>query len=364
MEREKAASGRLHAAVWAAVLAPGVSVLPGLCAGQAGICGWLAPLAALPGAALVARILTRLSRGGLTRRFLDLLGGVWGRALAIIYIMWALLLGSARLRMGGQRMVFAGRQETGLWVFLVVLAATAGWLAVGKTGAFVRAATVFSGILTTALVGVLVLTAVQIQKENLFPLWVQDVPGMLRGGVFALGVLCYGVYGGFLDGCEQEGGIRRGKVAGGCVLLAALLVSVLGNMGAELSQSLADPFLTLSKYVGVEGAFQRVESLVAALWMFGDLALLGLLLSACRCVMGAVASEWNGKWVVLAGTAALLLGSGVLFRDAVLARRFEYEVAPLGNLVLGVAVPALLLLLDRKKNRGTSCVCEDEKKQM
>ena len=364
MERDKATSGRLHAAVWAAVLAPGVSVLPGLCAGQAGMCGWLAPLAALPAVVLAARMLTRLSRDGLAQRFLDLLGSVWGRVLTIIYIMWALLLGSARLRMSGQRMVFAGRQETGLWVFLVVLAATAGWLAMGKSGAFIRAAAVFSGILTPALVGVILLTAAQLRKENLLPLWVQDVPGVLRGGVFALGVFCYGMYGAFLDGGERGGGIRTGKVASGCVLLTALLASVLGNMGAELSQRLADPFLTLSKYVGVEGAFQRVESLTAALWLLGDLTLLGLLLSACRSMVGVVVPGWNGRWVVLAGAAALLLGSGALFRDAVLARRFEYEIAPLGNLVLGVAAPALLFQLDRRKSGGTSCVCSDEKKQM
>ncbi|MBE6973719.1 MAG: hypothetical protein E7440_07590 [Ruminococcaceae bacterium] len=362
MEQEKMASGQLHAAVWAAVLAPGVSVLPGLCAGRAGAGGWLAPLIALSVLVPAGRVLAGLSRAGLARRFLDLLGGVWGRVLTIIYIMWALLLGSARLRMSGQRIIFAGRQETGLWFFLVVLAVTAGWLALGKVGVFLRTGAVFSGVLTPALAVVILLTAAQVKKENLFPLWIEDVPGILWGSVFALGVLCYGVYGAFLDNGDGVG--RTGKVVGGCVLLAALLASVLGNMGAELSQRLADPFLTLGKYVGVEGAFQRVESLVAALWVLGDLALLGLLLSACRCMAAVVVPGWNGKWVVLGGAAALLLGSGVLFRDAVLARRFEYELAPLGNLALGVGVPVLLLLLDRKKNNGISCACGDEKKQM
>lgn len=361
MVREKAGAGRLHAAVWAAVLAPGVSVLPGLCAEKAGAGGWLASLVALPALVLVGQVLARVSRGGLARRLLGL-GGVWGRVLTIIYIMWALLLGSARLRMSGQRLVFTGRQETGLWLFLIVLAAAAGWLALEGAEVFVRTAAVFFVILTLALAGVVLLTLTQIEKENLFALWVQDVPGVLRGGAYALGVLCCGVYGAFLDGGGNKE--RTGKTVGCCVLLTALVACVLGNMGADLSEKLADPFITLSKYAGVEGAFQRVESLTAAIWLFGDLALLGLLLSACRCAAAEAVPDWNGAWVVLAGAAVMLLGAGVLFQDAVLARKFEYEVAPLGNLVLAVAVPGLLLLLDGRKCGGTSCAKSEGERQI
>jgi len=361
MERMKTGSGRLHGAVWAAVLAPGVSVLPGLCAEKAGSGGWLAPLVALPALVLAGQALARVSRGGFARRLLGL-GSVWGRLLTIIYIMWALLLGSARLRMSGQRLVFTGRQETGLWLFLVVLAAAAGWLALGGAGVFVRTAAVFFGILTLALAGVVLLTLTQTEKENLFVLWVQDVPGVLWGGVYTLGVLCCGVYGAFLDDGGHKG--WAGKTVGCCVLLMGLLICVLGTMGAELSEKLADPFITLSKYAGVEGAFRRVESLMAAVWLFGDLALLGLLLSACRCAVTEAVPAWRGKWVVLAGAAVMLLGAGVLFRDAVLTRKFEYEAAPLGNLALGVAVPSLLLLTERGKERGISCARSEEKRQI
>ena len=43
--------------------------------------------------------------------------------------------------------------------------------------------------------------------------------------------------------------------------------------------------------------------------------------------------------------AALLAGAGVAFPDAAAAQRFEQATAPVGNLILGLAVPALLFVV-------------------
>lgn len=368
MEKGRITAGRLAAAAWAAVLAPAVGLLPGVATRQAGEGAWLAPLVALPAVLLVGRVLGRLSRQGLAQAFVQLLGELAGRALTIIYIMWALLLACARLRLSGQRLLFTAQREVGLWFFLVVLTAMAGWLAWGKADAFVRAAALFSRILTLGLAAVLGLTVFQMRAENLFPLWTGDILPVLKAAVPALGVLCYGVYAAFLwEGEGADGCGWKRRTVGGCGMLALLQMSILGNMGAELTAALEDPFITLSKHVGVEGAFQRVESLVSALWLLGDLALLGLLLWACRRMVEAILPRWNGRWVVLAGTGVVLVGAGLVFRNAILAQRFEYAIAPLGNLVLGVGVPVALLLLlaAREKDNngtGTSCVLPVRKK--
>ncbi len=342
MEQGCIGAGKLTGAVWAAVLSPAVGILPALAARFGGQGGWLAPLVVLPALLLLTRVWGRLAQ----RK--DRMDGAAGRLLTIIYIMWALVLACARLRLSGQRLQFTAQRETRLWFFLPILAAAAAWLAWGKADAFVRAAAVFGRVLTLTLGAVVGLTLFQIRPENLFPLWTGDILPVLRAAVPTLGVLCCGVYGAFLWGGGQAEGVKR-RVSGGCVALALLLLSVLGNMGAELAAALEDPFLTLSKHVGVEGAFQRVESLVSTLWLLGDLALLGLLLWACRQMMHGLAPRWRGRWVAAAGAAAILLGTGLIFRDAILAQRFEYTLAPLGNLVLGGAVPCALYLLEKRK---------------
>jgi len=351
-------TGHITAVAWAAVLAPAVGVLPGVTARQAAEGAWFAPLVALAVALALGLIMKRLAQGGLAQTFLRLLGTIPGRILTIIYIMWALALAGARLRLSGQRILFTAQNEMGVWFFLSVLAIMAVWLAWGKLDAFVRAATVFSRILTLALVAVLALTVFQIRVENLFPVWAENILPTLKAAVPTLGVLCYGVYAAFIwEGDEERG--WKWRTVGGCVLLALLLFAVLGNMGAELTGRLEDPFITLSKHVGVEGAFQRVESLISALCLLGDLALLGLLLWAIRRMLAVICPEWNGELVVLAGMVVLLLEAGTVFRDVIWAQQFEYKVALVGNLLLGVGVPLLLLLLDRRAEqnriRGTSC---------
>lgn len=342
MEQGRIGAGKLAGAVWAAVLSPAVGILPALAARLGGPGGWLAPLVALPALLLLTRLW-----GCLARRK-ERMGSTAGRLLTIIYIMWALALACARLRLSGQRLQFTAQRETRLWFFLPIVAGAAAWLAWGKADAFVRAAAVFGRVLALALVAVLGLTLFQMRPENLFPLWTGDILPVLKAAVPTLGVLCYGVYGAFLwDGAGGEGVKRR--VSGGCVILALLLLSVLGNMGPELAAALEDPFLTLSKHVGVEGAFQRVESLVSALWLLGDLALLGLLLWACRRMVRSLVPRRKDRWIAAAGAVAILLGSGLVFRDAILAQQFEYTIAPVGNLVLGAAVPVALYLQENRK---------------
>lgn len=352
MKAGRITAGQLTAAAWAAVLAPAVGILPGVAVRQAGMGAWLAPLVVLPAVLLLGYVLGRLARQGLTQAFLRLLGGLGGRTLTIIYIMWALLLACARLRLSGQRLLFTAQREVGLGFFLGALAVMAAWLARGKADAFIRAAALFSRLLTLALAAVLGLTVFQVRVENLFPLWTQDILPVLKGAVPTLGVLCYGVYAAFLwEGQSAQGRGWKRRTVGGCGMLVLLQLAILGNMGAELTAALENPFITLSKHVGVEGAFQRVESLVSALWLLGDLALVVLLLWACRRMVEVLAPKWNGKRVVLAGAGIVLAGAGVVFRDAILAQQFEYKLAPLGNLVLGAGVPVVLFLLDKRREQ-------------
>lgn len=348
--------------IWAAVLVPAAGVLPVLTARQAGQAGWLAPLAVLPAVLLLVKVLGELTaERGFADVLLDAPGKWTGRVLTIIYIMWALLLAAARVRLSARRLEFAAQQETGLALFLIVPVLAALWLIRGRVSAFVRTAAVFGRVLTVILTVLLILMLFQVRAENLLPLWFGDAVPVIKAALSGFGVLCVGVYGVFLkDGAEGERNVGW-RVVGGCAVLGLLVLVVLGNMGTELTVALEDPFLTLSRQVGVKGAFQRAESLVAALWLLGDLAYLGMLLWACRRLMAAAFGGSLYRWGTPICAGLGLLGAETLLRDAALARRFEYAAAPWGNLILGAAVPCVLYLLARRK--GISCAGNGGKKE-
>lgn len=350
--RDNICVSQLAAVVWVSALAAAVGVLPGVTARRAGMAGWLAPVLAAPALLAVSWLLWRVTgRGeqGLATALCRLLGGGAGRLLTIIYIMWALLAGAARLRLSAQRLMVTAQWGGGLWLFLPVIAFMVGWMAWGKLAAFARTAVLFRRGLLLTLGSVVVLTALQIRTENLLPLWLGDLASAGEAAVPTLGVLCVGVYGAFLldgvDGAKGDGGRWTAHALGFCGVLALFLLAILGNLGSFLTAELEDPFITLSKNVGVEGAFQRVESLVSALWLLADLTLLTMLVWACRRGLDTVWPAIGGVKGAAGAAAVILAGAGTVFRDAASAQHFEQVTAPMGNLVLGLLVPTVLFVV-------------------
>lgn len=70
------------------------------------------------------------------------------------------------------------------------------------------------------------------------------------------------------------------------------------------------------KGIGIEGTFQRVESVIIALWVFSDLALLNLLAGSCSVLAQSVFSLKERKHAVLPLLLLALAGAWFLFPDA------------------------------------------------
>ena len=125
----------------------------------------------------------------------------------------------------------------------------------------------------------------------------------------------------------------------------------MGNLGAGLAARLDNPFFALAKSVGVEGAFQRVESVVTALWTFADLAMGGVLIFALRAMADRLLPERARPWVpwgtVLLGAA----GAAALFPALGTAEAWNRRVVPVGNLFLGLLVPAVLFIIEEVRRR-------------
>lgn len=341
---------------WVAALAPAAAILPAISA-QAGAGGWLAPLLALPGILWVDWLLGRVGGDGLANGLCRVLGSGFGRVLTIIYIMWAVVLGGMQLRLSARRLAAAVPAE-GAWL-LGVLLLMAVWFAWREPAAAARWSVLMLGWLLIALGVVIVLATAQMRKENLLPL------GAVGDGLFeavgvALGVLCVRVYGGFLRG-EAVPRDRTGRYLPVlvCGVLAGLLLVVQGNLGTELAARLEDPLLTLSRNVGVEGTFQRAESLLASGLLPADIGLLALLLWAIRT---AASQGWQlrrGARAVVAAAAAAMAGSAALIGDMRDLGRWVVTV----NLALGMGVPLVLavILRIRRGKQGAYLVPDEGK---
>ena len=340
MEENQLSRRQGAALLWAGTLAPAVELLPGitLAWGSKGV--WLAPLVALP---LVLAGTWMLGRGtgrtDLARRLRTGLGPL-GVPVLLLYMTWGVVLLAIRLRLWAGRLLAAGHRDGGLWFFLIVSAAMVLWLGTGRLTAFARAGQLFLTILLTAAGAVLLLSLAQVRPERVLPLWVEDGWPVLGSGLSAAGVLSWGVYGAFLIGGKADE--RRGgwfvPSAVGCFLLALSQWVILGCLGPVLAGTLENPFLALAQGVGIEGAFQRVESVIAALWSLADLTMAGVLVFALRAM--AAALGWRERRTAI-GAILLAAVLALSFLGERRAMEWNRTIFPW----LGLAMAVLLVLL-------------------
>ena len=151
-----------------------------------------------------------------------------------------------------------------------------------------------------------------------------------------------------LAGWMAAGGLPAFARACEVFLLAAgAVLLVLGQLGSALAAQVDRPFLQMVSGLGFEGAFQRLEELVSALWVLGDVALLGLLLLCLGRLLAWLLDRpvGKGKSWLLTG-AAFLLGLPAALGDHPLAGTW----VPFGNLaVVGLLVLTLLGTGEEKK---------------
>lgn len=362
--KKELSATQLMALLWAGMMAPAAELLPSVALPVSGRGAWLSTVAALPLVLGAGWLLKKLAGNeGLAEGLLRAFGTVIGTILLFLYIMCGVFLLALRLRLCAQRLLDGGDRDGALWFFLLVLALLTLWMARGKLSAVGRTAQVFLGVLLVTAAVVLGLSLPGVRGENLFPLWKEDVLPVAKSGVLAAAVLSQGGFAAFLLGYTTWKPQRKGTWlwwgGGGCLLLTLAQMIAVGNFGPTLADRLASPFFTLAKSVGVEGAFQRVESVVTALWVFSDLALMVMLLWAIRAICAVILPKVKGQVAV---TAALL--PAAVIGLAAFPDGFSVEVASRGltlmiTSVLTIAIPALGLLIQslrgEKKQKGTSC---------
>jgi hypothetical protein len=266
-------------------------------------------------------------------------------ALVVIYLAWTLLDLALALRLCAERLavIYGAGPALGCTGALLAVAV---WMGLGKRAALARAGEVFYLALAVALGGVLLLSAGHVEGENL-DLSLSEAASLPGCGLWMAGLLLNLLPAAGLGRGQHQAGDGKRAVKWILAFAAAitlLLAAVMGCLGPKLTASLSAPFLTMVQGLGVQGAFQRTEALVSALWTLSDLILISLLLHtwrglACRLRRGA----WS-RWSVLPAAAAGVALGWTVFADGAAARGFSQTVLPVLGLALGLAVPLLARL--------------------
>ena len=105
---------------------------------------------------------------------------------------------------------------------------------------------------------------------------------------------------------ERRGGRRRlmAWCAWAAVLMTAVGLACVGAYGWQTVERQEVPLYEAAKQVGVSGAFQRLESAVAALLILSDVALPGLMLFSLKAMGSALCPAFPARRLAPVGAAA------------------------------------------------------------
>ena len=316
------------------LLAPAVDLLPGIAARGVGRGGWLMGLGALPLLLAAQWAAAKVFGSG---DICGRLGKPGGYTIIIIYMVWIWVALIAVFRLSAARLEnIYGVGPAALLV--AVLAAISVRLGMGKAAALARAAEIFYLALAVVAAGILLMAVFKVEGRNLWPVEWTAVPG---GSVAAVGLLLNGMPAAVLVKRVPKGNKSRGCgwMVAFCVTVTLLLAAVIGCVGPGLCGRLEMPFYIMVQGLGIKGAFQRTEALVAALWLTSDLVLASVLLRGWCDYVGEICSGVRGRWSALAVAALALVGGWLLFPTGEDVRRFSGTILPALGIGLGLTLP-------------------------
>ena len=218
MEGDRISARQLYGILFTGLLTPAVRALPVLTAAVADKSAWLTGLLAFPPLLAAGWAVYTLSRGqdGLSGGFRRAFGAAAGRAVTIIYMLWAIFLLCLEGRLYAGRMVTAGYRGASPAVFLLVLLVVVVWMARRKLSAFARAAEICFLVLALILALVVGFSLLDARPRRVLPVWTQDLPAAAAATLVPVGVLSGRALGGLLGG--HVGHSRGGSPPGarGC----------------------------------------------------------------------------------------------------------------------------------------------------
>lgn len=300
MPPQRMPPGQLAGIVFLALFTLGTETLPDRLS-AAGGAAWLCPLLA---GAVFLPLAWLLARRPWAGRSLS----AKGRAPAVLLLLWGLWTTAGETCRVGLRLSEDLRGSPLLLAGAVL--GLAGWMAAGGLAALGRACRLFAMAVGLTFF-LIVLFGLAGLRWDWILLWnAGDLGAVPRQTAVTAGSLSAGLYALVLpeEPAEPRPAVVRLAALFPLLALAALLVT--GRLGPALAGRVERPFLQMVSGLGFQGAFQRLEELVSALWLLGDAALLALLLLALRRLLSRAAGREESAvmgWLTAAAVFALVL---------------------------------------------------------
>ena len=311
-----------NAAAFLVGLSPLLHVAPGAQVKALGGAGWLGCVIALPVLlALGAGLQKRTSRQP-------------GRLMSFALALWLAVSAAAVLH------GCAARYDTAVGVFrstipyAILLLLTAVPAALSREKALFRVSEIFLPVVVALLVVGIGSALREIHPSRLIDFSHVTLRAALQASLPVFAVGCAALVLPRIFAGAQPG---AGTGVGLCALAAVVCAVTVGMLGAPLTERLELPVFTMLRNTSLLHTVERLDALVAAVWILPDVTALTLLLRACGNCAGCALSIANRTYTTLGAAAAAAGGAAVILANSQTLTPVIGPVLAVGAVAIAIA---------------------------
>jgi len=339
----------------------GSSVLFILGLEEAGKDTWLASLLAAFLGVGVVLLFTQLGRRFPGQTIVQyspkVLGLFLGKTVGLIYIFYAVYLGSLVLRNFSDFLIGTVMPETPALVFLIILGMLTSYAVVNGLEILGRSVEFTLPMVLISMLLVFVLSWQDMRFENFLPPLEDGIKPLFKGTISNFGfpfgeTILFAMLFSYQNDLKQgQKAYLLGMLAGG-ILLALRIILVIALLGTELSEQTAYPTYTATRYTKVV-LLERLEPILMASFIITGFLKISVCHYAGALGLAQLFNLKTYKPLVLPLAVVMISLSLITYENAGEVIVFASKIWPVFSFPIQVAIPVVLLLISMlKKGEG------------
>ncbi len=350
---------QLSVLVFICLLSPLLRTVPDMPVLFAGRAAWLSPLAALPLAVIVLKVIDALvgdapPGAGLAEMSLGALGSVGGRVFCAALALWLSFYAGSVSRSASERLLSAVYPDGSGGILILIMTALAAAASLGTAKALTRTAELFLPLIASVLAVILLAAATDVETDYLLPVTWGD------GGNIALGALpVFDVMGLHVYFLLMRGRVRADRPSRRFPFLAATALTALavtavtlGIVSDRLALRLQNAFFVVIRNIELLGVVERVESVLVAVWILTDYVMLAALIFMASDIWRVVFRAKRRGLFVWASAATAAVCAFLIAPDAFALTKWTDFIIPLVNMTVTTLAVPVVLAVYRRRRRG------------
>ena len=340
-------------------LSPAIRLFPQICSKYGGIAGWLAPLLSMVAMFVIFAVLDGFFKN---KKFVDLnavfeavLGKAAGKALAVFFLLYIVILYLLYIRYYAERLLSSMFPNTNIRFFLFAMMLLIFIASKGKIETLARFGEFTLVMFTVVMVVFFVFLAPTVKLGNLLPITYYNLWPAAKATYPILAIWGYFVLlffmGDSVFDTDQLGKYKKQCIYFLAAMTTVMMITVVGSLGYKTAMRMPLPFFNATKVINVMQSFDRLEPVLLSVWIVSDFIIImifaSIIMNITKKLLGASEAKYFAAPVALMGYAGGLYIATNRFEMEVFS---EYVALP-ANCIISFVVPILVLCIGKARKR-------------